>query len=352
MSIYNSITYRKDIENAIGSVVNIEFLMDSSILVAGAAGLIGSYIVDILLEYNRLHSGNITIYAMDRSAERLAARFGDVKTDKLIYIEHDINQTLDLDCTTDFIIHAASNAFPAAFNSDPVGTIMSNILGTKLLLDYASSHGCRKFLYISSGEVYGQGDLSLEAFEESYSGYVDPCQARSCYPSSKRTAETLCVSYAKQFGLDTVCVRPCHTYGPNATAADNRANVQFINSAMNGEDIVLNSAGTQLRSYCYIADTACAIVSVLTSGTTGEAYNIAYSKSRVTIAQFAGIVASQTGRRLIFADPDAVALAERTPIAKQVLNAEKLEATGWQGHYTAEDGIAHTLAVLRESSVK
>lgn len=348
MSLYNSKTYIKDIETAVNSTVDIEQLRGSSILVAGAAGLIGSYIVDILLFYNKIQNADIKIYAVDRKMESLAARFDEVKTSELTYIEHDVNLQPNFDFESEYIIHAASNAFPAVFNTDPVGTIMSNIWGTKLLLDYAMSHRCKKFLYISSGEIYGQGDINLEMYEESYSGYIDPTQPRSCYPNSKRAAETLCVSYTKQFGVDTVIVRPCHTYGPNATSADNRANVQFVNSALRGEDIILKSAGNQMRSYCYIADSSSAILTALINGKSGEAYNIANPYSRVTIADFAKIVAEQTGRKVVFSDPDEVAIDERTPIAKQVLDSSKLEALAWCARFDIQLGIKHTLDIIKE----
>ena len=323
-------------------------MYNSSVLIAGGSGLIGSFMADMMLYANKHMNANITVYAMDLSAERLAARYEGIDTDKLRFVEHNVNELPDFDFAVDYIIHAASPAFPAAFNNDPVGTVMSNILGTKYLLDYGKDHGTKRMLYISSGEVYGQGDLSLESFDETYAGYVDPTSVRSCYPNGKRTAETLCVSYTKQFGIDTVIVRPSHTYGPTVTKADNRANAQFVNKGLAGEDIVLNSAGNQMRSYTYLADSASAIISVLTSGESGNAYNIANSASRTTIAGFAKEVASQTGTKVIFADPDEVAKAEMTPIAKQVLSSKKLEGLGWKGQFTVEEGIRHTLNIMRE----
>lgn len=347
MSFYESKTFLDDLRTAVESVVDIGRLNGSSVMVTGASGLIGSYITDMLLLCNKERGSDITIYAIDLSEERLAERFDGAKTDKLIFIEHNVNDLPVFDHKVDHIIHAASNAFPAAFNNDPVGTIMSNIQGTKYLLDYGRDHGAKRFLYISSGEVYGQGDISLECFEETYGGYVDPTSARSCYPNSKRCAETLCVSYTKQYGLETVIVRPSHTYGANATKADNRANVQFVNKAVAGEDIVLNSAGNQMRSYTYIADTASAILTVLIKGESTEAYNIANPESRTTIAGLAQTIADQTGVKLIFADPDEVQKAELTPIAKQVLGSDKLEGLGWKGKYTVEQGVGHTLSIMR-----
>ena len=348
MSFYDSKTFREDLKQAVLQTVGKEKLFHASVMITGASGLIGSFMTDMLLELNRSENADITVYAIDLSEERMAARFAEVRTEKLIYVEHNVNDLPDFDFSVDYIIHAASNAFPAAFNSDPVGTIMSNIQGTKYLLDYGRDHGAKRLLYISSGEVYGQGDLSLESFAESYGGYVDPTEPRSCYPNSKRCAETLCVSYTKQFGLETVIVRPSHTFGANATKADNRANVQFINQAMAGEDIVLTSAGSQMRSYTYIADSASAIISVLTAGESGQAYNIANPASRTTVAGLAQTIADETGVKLVFADPDAVQKAELSPIAKQVLCADKLEALGWKGSFTVTDGVQHVLRILNE----
>lgn len=348
MNYYSSKSYITDLESAIGAVVGISKLKNTSILITGASGLIGSFIVDMLLIYNEMENANIRIYALGRSIERLADRFDYAKTENLIYIEHDVINKPEFEYQIDYIIHAASNAYPAAFINDPVGTIMSNIQGTKHMLDYGRKFNSRRMLFVSSGEVYGQGDLSLESYIESYSGYVDPTSPRSCYPNSKRAGETLCSAYTRQYGLDTVIVRPCHTYGPNATAGDNRANVQFMNNALNGVDIVLKSPGNELRSYCYIADCASAVLTVLINGNSCEAYNIANSQAKITIAGFASVVAKLTGRKVVYAGQDEISIAERTPISKQVLCSDKIEKLGWKGRYDIKEGVEHTLAILRE----
>lgn len=346
MNLYKSEIYGQDINTAISAVAGIHKLDGASFLITGATGLIGSFLVDMLAEYGKQNDNGIKIYAGGRSIERLKNRFDGIEYDSLFFVEHDVNNKPDFDFDVDYIIHAASNAYPAAFNEFPVDTLMSNVGGTHYLLDYAREHNTKRFMFVSSGEVYGQGDISLDSFDEAYSGYVDILQPRSCYPAGKRTAETLCAAYTKQYGTDTVIVRPCHTYGPNATSADNRANVQFVNNVLAGNDIVLNSAGNQMRSYNYVADCASAVLTVLINGKSCEAYNIANSSVRTTIAGFAKELAEQTGHKLIFAKPDEVALAERTPIAKQVLDSRKLENLGWTGRYSLSSGISHTLAVL------
>ncbi len=347
MYLYKSKIYSDDLKTAIKSTLGIEKLNNRSFMITGAGGLIGSFIVDMLLEQNKA-GANIDIYAVDLSADRLAERFEDVVTDKLHFISHNVNHQPNFDFPVDYLLHAASNAYPAAFNADPVGTVLSNVVGTNYLLDYAKEHGAKRFLYVSSGEVYGQCDPSLESFSEDLSGYVDPTDVRSCYPASKRAAETLCVSYTKQFGLETVIARPCHTYGPSATKKDNRANAQFVNSAIAGQDIVMKSRGTQMRSYAYVADCASAMLSILLCGETANAYNIANKDAKVTIAGFAYEVAGATGTNVVFEEPDDVAKAEQSKISYQVLNSQKLYDLGWRGTYSVANGVKNTVNIMKD----
>ncbi|MCD8322107.1 MAG: NAD-dependent epimerase/dehydratase family protein [Oscillospiraceae bacterium] len=347
MNLYKSDTYQADLIASLEATVGKENLTGKRFLITGATGTIGSFLVDMLVRYSTLYNAGITVYAAGRSLVRLEDRFQGIKTENLVFLEYDMTKAVEFKVSVDYVIHAAGNAYPLAFSNDPVGTIVGNIKGTYELLEYSRKSDVKRFLYISSGEVYGQGDLSLDEFEESYGGYVDPTSPRSCYPNSKRTAETLCVSYYKQYGLETLIVRPCHTYGPWVTANDNRANVQFIHNVLRGEDIILNSAGTQMRSYCYVADCASAIMTVLINGTAGEAYNSANPDARVTIADFAQIVAQVAGRKVVFANPTDKDVMERTPIEKQVLSSKKLENLGWQGRYSVPQGVANTLTILQ-----
>ncbi len=337
----------QDVENAIHSTLCMEKLRNKAVLITGATGLIGSFVIDVLLQYNKIADANIDIYAVGRSKQRLVDRFQEISTEKLHYIEQDVNKEPQFDIKLDYIIHAASNAYPAAFDKDPVGTILSNLLGTNYLLEYARTHDVERFLFVSSGEVYGQSDSVVEAFAENYSGYVDPVQPRSCYPTSKRAAENLCVSYTKQYGLDTVIVRPCHTYGPNVTQSDNRASVQFINNAVNNENIVMKSRGAQLRSYCYVADCASALLSVLTSGESASAYNIANKDARVTISEFAAETAKVVGKTVVYEEADTSEKQQQTPITYAVLDSEKLYALGWKGLYSVSEGVTNTVRILQ-----
>ena len=149
--------------------------------------------------------------------------------------------------------------------------------------------------------------------------------------------------------METVIVRPSHTYGPCVTPTDSRANVQFLKNGFDGNDIVMKSAGTQERSYTYVADCASAALTVLLKGKKGSAYNSAVPEARATIAGFARAVAEVSGTKVVFADPTAADLANRTPIAKQVLSSVKTESLGWKGRYDVRTGVSHTLRIWRES---
>lgn len=348
MNLYKSKTYIEDLKTAINMSLEINQLKHSKILITGATGTIGSFIVDMLVQYNHDANAHITIYAVGRKIEKLRKRFDFVKDDNLNYVEYDLCTPIMFDYSVDYIIHAAGNAFPATFAENPVGTIIGNVDGTYRLLEYARKNGVKRLLYISTGEVYGKSTDDVNEFEEEYSGYVNPLSFRSCYPNSKRVTETLCTSYTQQYGLETVIVRPCHTYGPCMSESDNRANVQFIRNALNDEDIILKSAGKQMRSYCYIADCASIIFSVLVKGRSGEAYNSANSISKITIAGLAETIAEISGRQVVYEAPTSDEVKAFTPIDRQVLSTAKIEALGWKGKFDISTGVLHTIKILEE----
>lgn len=347
---FTNATYLADLNSAAEQVVNLAILKNAKILITGASGTIGSFLIDTLLYASEQHELNLHIYAAGRHVETLRNRFFGFPDTDISLVSYDIKEEIAFDFDIDYIVHAGGNAHPAAFNADPVGTLLDSIAGTYRLLLFGLQHKAKRFLYISSGEVYGQGNSTMDFFSECYSGYLDPTAPRSCYPMGKRGAENLCASFTKQYGLESVIVRPCHTYGPGMTRSDSRAHAQFFRNALAGNDIVLKSAGNQLRSYAYVADCISGLLTVLTSGKACEAYNLANPNSRVTIAQFAEIVAKNAGVKVVFADPSALDIANRSPFEKQVLDVQKLESLGWKGIFDTEAGIAHTLQILGETS--
>ena len=319
---------------------DLSALRGCRILIAGATGLIGGCLVDVLMNSDC----NCQVYALGRNEERARKRFTAFwNSDRFRFIQSDIVCPLPCETSFDYIIHAASNASPNFFKEKPVEVITSNILGVRHLMDYGLSHGMKRLLYVSSGEVYGEGDGS--AFRESDSGYVDCATPRACYPSAKRAAETLCVAYAAEYGADVVIARPCHTYGPYFTESDNRVYAQFLRRLLAGEDIVMKSSGLQLRSWLYVVDAAFALLTILLKGQKGEAYNVADARSNIAIRQLAEMLAKAEGRRIVF-DIDEVS-GNTTPITNATFSTEKIAQLGWQPRTTIADGLAHTLAARR-----
>ena len=346
MSFLDIVKYKEDIGAVLEGISDIDKLFGSSVLITGAGGMLGSFITDTLLYLNDSRDAGIKIYAAGRNISRLLERFGE--RGDLFFVRHDLMEDVGFDFPVHYLIHAAGYSDPASFNTDPAGTVAGNVGGTYELLKYANTHGCRRFLYVSSGEVYGKGSPEKNSFEETYSGYVDPVAVRSCYPVSKRAAENLCVSYGIEYGLDAVIVRPCHIYGPCFKPDDSHAYVQFIKNALAGKDIVMKSAGSQTRSYIYAADCAAGILTALISGESGQAYNIANPGSIVTIADLAKEIASAAGVDVTFENPDEKDIRDRSPIQRQVLNADKLVSVGFRPAFGISEGIGHTFEILKE----
>ena len=165
---------------------------------------------------------------------------------------------------------------------------------------------------------------------------------RACYPIAKRTAETLCISYASQYQIETLIIRPCHIYGPLFTSKDDRVYAQLIRNAMANEDIVLKSSGEQLRSWCYVVDCVFALLYVLLKGETKNVYNIADTRSNARIYEFAEMVALKSGRKVVFEIPDG-AVDNRSVISQAIFSTDKINEIGWSPRWRLEEGISHTL---------
>jgi nucleoside-diphosphate-sugar epimerase len=178
----------------------------------------------------------------------------------------------------------------------------------------------------------------MEPFFENDYGFLDILNQRASYPSSKRAAETLCVAYSLEHGLDTVIVRPGHIYGPAVIPSDNRATAQFTRNAVKGEDIVMKSAGSQLRSYCYSLDCASAILAVLLNGEKENAYNISNPDSIITISAIAKELANAAGRNLTFENPADAEAKGYNLMSNSSLDSKKLEALGWQAEFSPAEG--------------
>lgn len=335
--------YQKDIRQLYDNGLSLDALHGRTLLVAGATGLVGSCIVDIVMaDPDR----NVRVFAAGRNRERADRRFKEYADDpRFTFVPMDVTKQIEGDAHYDYIIDAASNASPNFFKQQPVEVIKANIDGVANLLDYSRKHDLRKMVYVSSGEIYGEGNG--QAFTETSSGYVDCATVRACYPSSKRAAETLCVAYAQEYDLDVTIARLCHTYGPGFTESDNRVFAQFFRNVLRGEDIVLKSRGEQYRSWLYVVDSAHALLHLLLHGGRSQAYNVADAKGNITIRQLAGQVAAWAGRKVVFDIPPTSDGGNTTPVTRATFDTMKIEATGWRPLFDIPTGISHSLETIQ-----
>ena len=342
---FNNITYMNDIQRIINK--NFEYLKNKTVFITGASGLVGSFLVDTLRYLNKNYDYKITIYATFSSKTSLINRFPDINTEAyFIPIIQDIKSPINLNAEIDYLIHAASNTHPALYAEKPVETIKLNILGTASILDFAQKSSNCKTIFLSTLEVYGE-DASIEEFYEEDIGYINFMISRSCYPESKRLCETMCHAYINQYKQNIVIARLGYIYGPTVKLTSSKADVQFLNKALAGKNIILKSPGLQKRSYCYVADTVSALLTILNNGECGQAYNIASKKSNVQLKDFARILANIAGVKVEYGSLGDIEIKGGSQVLNSTLNSNKLSALGWHSVFSLEEGIAHTLAIKR-----
>ncbi len=342
-------SYIDDLSLVQDSCPNLDMIRNSSILITGATGLVCSAIVDFLLNYNDTQNAGNRIYAAVRDLEKAKDRFGDyTEQNKVILVSYDALKEIEWSFDVDYIIHGASPANPYQYSNFPVETMLANIIGMNNILDYASKHNTRRVMFISSSEVYGKKN-NHNPFETDEYGYVDILNPRACYPTAKRACETLCASYISEYGVDSVIVRLGHIYGPTASRSDTRASSQFFFDVIDGRDIEMKSAGSQIRSYCYTVDCASAIITVLINGESGRAYNVSNPDSVVTIRELAEEIASVSNHKVVFVNPSDEELRSYNLMDNSSLDSTSLIELGWRGMFDLSMGVKHTLSIMLDN---
>lgn len=339
--------YKEDID--ITASINIDWdkLKKKNILITGATGLIGTFLIDILMYRNTKYNDCINIYAVSRNIEKAKARFSEYFDSKFfVFIPKDIQNSIELNVHVDYIIHGASNTHPIAYASNPIETILLSVLGIKSVLDFAASHNVKRTLFLSTVEIYGENRGDVEMFNEDYCGYINCNTLRAGYPEGKRAAEALCQAYIKEKNLNIVIARCCRVYGPTMGDDDSKAIAQFIRNTVNGENIVLKSKGDQQYSYCYVADVCSALLILLLKGNNGEAYNISDINCNLSLLQIANILSLYTGKEIIFDTPSYLESSGYSKANKALLDNTKMRKLGWEAKYSVKDGIIKTVKIL------
>ncbi len=342
--VFRTPTYSEAVDRVAAlSFIPWRELESKNVLVTGASGLIGSHLIDVLLRRNR-GGANIKVVAVGRNAERLRERFGD----GVACVSWDMcnGEAPSFGCRPDHIVHLASNTHPFAYATDPVGTVMMNVVATKTLLDCAAQSRAR-FVYASSVEIYGKNRGDVDLFSEDYCGYIDCNTLRAGYPESKRCGEALCQAYREQCGVDFVIPRLARCYGPTLRPDDTKALSQFLGNALRGEDIVLKSEGFQHFSYLHVSDAVSGLLTVMLKGESGNAYNLADSASDITLRDLATLIAAEAGRKVVFDLPTATERVGFSTATTARLDSRKVRTLGWSALYDIKSGIHETYATLK-----
>ena len=342
--------YRELVADVAALAYPWEELRGKSVVLTGGTGLVGSFLADVL----RLAAPECRLVLIGRSLERVKKRFAPYwGKDSFVFVPHSFaageplrHPFLDGLEPPAAVLHLASNTHPAAYASDPIGTIVLNVVFLNTLLNWAADRGTSRFLFASSNEIYGDNRGDTEFFGEKYCGYIDCNTLRAGYPESKRCGEALCQAYLSQRGLPCVVARLTRTYGPTVLDTDTKAVNQFFRDAIERRDIVLKSDGCQHYSYLFLPDTVSGLLTVLFRGSPGEAYNVADPASDITLRDLASLIASVAGRQVVHAPPHPLEKAGFSVVTKARLDATKLRRLGWSAAWDIERGVRANFEML------
>ena len=301
-----------------------------NILITGGAGFVCSHLADTLFEKNH------NLILLDNLLTGNKNNIEHLLDHKNVnFIQHDVQDHIDISEEIDFIFHFASAASPIAYQENPVNTLKAGSIGTINTLGLAKVKNA-SYLLASTSEIYGDPEVSPQS--EEYWGNVNPNGERSMYDEAKRFAEAATATYSRTYNLQTKVVRIFNTYGPRMQLNDGRVVTNFIVQALKGEDITVYGDGSQTRSFSYVQDTVNGIVSLMESEH-NDVFNIG-NPTEITINELASkiIQITNSNSKLINKDLPQDDPKQRKPDitkAKTLLN--------WEPKVKLEDGLTKTI---------
>ena len=342
---------QRDIDIILNNPIDWEKFRNKTVLVTGATGRLGMYIVEAVSKADIDWNLNITILALARNERKLKEVFGEsLKLPNLHALVQDITEPIRWCGDVHYIFHTAGAASPRDFTREPVDTLWGHLQGTRNVLELAREKKSQKVLYVSTVEIYGEWKRE-EGIREEDMGPIHCDRSRACYPEAKRMCETMLASYEDQYNVPYVGVRLCHTFGPGIVLDDGRAFSEFLRNVIKGEDIVLQTDGSAVRTYTYVADAVGAMLLAFTKGK-DHYYNIANLNNLISIRDLAELIAGlDAGGRVEvrFAGQEEQKL-KYLPFQLGIMNVDRIMEIGWHPQVGLRDAFRYTLESFLQRS--
>ena len=303
------------------------------VLITGAAGFIGSHLVDYLLERN------YEVIGMDNFITGSKSNLEHINNPAFSFVEHDVTEEIVVEGPLDYILHFSSPASPIDYLELPIQTLKVGSLGTHKTLGLALAKGAR-FLLASTSEVYG--DPLVHPQKEDYWGNVNPIGPRGVYDEAKRFAEAMSTAYHRYHGVDVKIARIFNTYGPRMRVHDGRAIPAFISQSLQGEPLSVFGDGSQTRSFCYISDLVEGLIRLVRSDF-NEPVNLG-NPTEMTILQLAEAIKTITGSA---ADIAYKPLPVDDPRVRQPDITRARTILNWEPAVSLDEGLSRTVDYFR-----
>ena len=305
-------------------------------LVTGGAGFIGSNLCSRLLD-----DGGHEVWCVDDFSTGSESNIADLMPrSNFTALRHDVTEVMCDAPQVDGIFHLACPASPVQYQSDPIQTMTTNVVGSLRVLQLAESLGA-SVLLASTSEVYGDPERHPQT--EDYWGNVNPVGPRACYDEGKRAAETLFADYRRRRGVDAKIVRIFNTYGPHMQRDDGRVVSNFIMQALQGDDITVYGGGEQTRSFCYVDDLIDGLILMMQSDIGGP-INLG-NPQEITVERLAIEVCDLVGASYI---PSLQDLPTDDPRRRKPDIGSARRLLDWSPHWTLQDGLSRTISWFRE----